>query len=130
VFYSVSVNGSAANEADNVLQIQANLYDKEGILVANATSDQKLGGKLQVNPVKPWWPYLMHSDPGYLYNLQFELFVASNEKELESLQDTYRLPVGIRSLSWDNDSLLLNGKPLYLRGFGRHEDSDVSLIVG
>jgi len=54
------VNGSAANEADNVLQIQANLYDKEGKLVANATSDGKLGGTLQVNQVKPWWPYRVY----------------------------------------------------------------------
>lgn len=120
MFYSVSVNGSAANEADNVLQIQANLYDKEGILVANATSDQKLGGKLQVNPVKPWWPYLMHSEPGYLYQLEIKLLATNDE-----LLDVYRLKVGIRTLSWNSQQFLINGKPVYFRGFGRHEDSDI-----
>ena len=37
--------------------------------------------------------------------------------------DIYRLPIGIRSLRWTNASVLFNEKPVYLRGFGRHEDS-------
>ncbi|KAI8035893.1 hypothetical protein M5D96_011324 [Drosophila gunungcola] len=98
----------AANEADNVLHIQANLYDKEGVLVANVTSDGKLGGKLQVNQVKPWWPYLMHPEPGYLYELEIKL-LATNEE----LLDVYRL------------KFLINGNPVYFRGFGRHEDADI-----
>lgn len=36
--------------------------------------------------------------------------------------DTYRLPVGIRTIAVEGDRLLLNGKPIYLTGFGRHED--------
>ena len=36
--------------------------------------------------------------------------------------DCYRLPVGIRTVQATPDSLLLNGKPVYLKGFGRHED--------
>lgn len=39
--------------------------------------------------------------------------------------DVYRLPIGIRSLRWTNTSVLLNEKPIYLRGFGRHEDSPI-----
>lgn len=37
--------------------------------------------------------------------------------------DVYRLPIGIRTLTWTNTSLLLNDKPVYMRGFGKHEDS-------
>lgn len=37
--------------------------------------------------------------------------------------DIYRLPIGIRTLAWTNTSLLLNDRPVYMRGFGRHEDS-------
>jgi len=33
---------------------------------------------------------------------------------------------GIRTLQWTSKELLLNGEPLYLRGFGKHEDSIVS----
>jgi len=40
--------------------------------------------------------------------------------------DRYGLPVGIRTVSVDGDALLLNGKPIYLTGFGRHEDFPVA----
>jgi beta-glucuronidase len=36
--------------------------------------------------------------------------------------DRYQLPVGIRTVQATPDALLLNGKPIYLKGFGRHED--------
>lgn len=39
--------------------------------------------------------------------------------------DIYRLPIGIRTLAWTNTSLLLNDRPVYMRGFGRHEDSAI-----
>jgi beta-glucuronidase len=39
--------------------------------------------------------------------------------------DSYTLPVGIRTISVDGDRLLLNGRPVYLTGFGRHEDFPV-----
>jgi beta-glucuronidase len=42
------------------------------------------------------------------------------------IEDIYRLPVGIRTVEWNNTSVLINGRAIYLRGFGRHEDSDVS----
>lgn len=118
------MKGSVVNEADNDLHIQANLYDKEGLLVANATSDGKLEGELQVAEVKPWWPYLMHPDPGYLYQLEIKLLAANEE-----LLDVYRLKVGLRTLSWDQTQFLINGKSVYFRGFGRHEDSDVSFTI-
>lgn len=42
--------------------------------------------------------------------------------------DVYTLPVGIRTVRWSNTSLLVNNKTVYLRGFGMHEDADVSSI--
>lgn len=45
---------------------------------------------------------------------------------MEEIIDVYRLKVGIRSLAWNEKQFLINGKPIYFRGFGRHEDSDVS----
>ncbi|KOC64606.1 Beta-glucuronidase [Habropoda laboriosa] len=65
-----------------------------------------------------WWPRGMNSNPGYLYTLEVSLSVVNDSKV-----DVYRLPIGIRTLSWSNSSLLLNDKPVYMRGFGRHEDS-------
>jgi beta-glucuronidase len=39
--------------------------------------------------------------------------------------DSYSLAVGIRTITVVGDQLLLNGEPLELRGFGRHEDFPV-----
>ena len=36
--------------------------------------------------------------------------------------DRYLLRIGIRTIKVDGNALLLNGKPIYLKGFGRHED--------
>ncbi|XP_023033558.1 beta-glucuronidase isoform X1 [Drosophila willistoni] len=120
VTYSINVNGSAANEADNNLYARIQLYNKQGVMVANATSDSQLGGTLKVDKVKPWWPYLMDPEPGYLYEMEIKLHAANEE-----LLDVYRLQVGIRQLSWNNAQFLINGKQVYFRGFGRHEDSDI-----
>lgn len=43
--------------------------------------------------------------------------------------DVYRQLVGIRTISWTETALLINNKEIYLRGFGRHEDSDVSILI-
>jgi beta-glucuronidase len=43
-----------------------------------------------------------------------------------SVFDAYALPVGIRTVAVDGDALLLNGAPVYLKGFGRHEDFPVT----
>ncbi|KAH8283558.1 hypothetical protein KR018_006458 [Drosophila ironensis] len=120
VSYEVSVNGSAANEADGVLQVLANLYDRKGLLVANARADDKLSGELQLSNAMPWWPYLMSPNPGYLYQLEIKLLGANDQ-----VLDVYRLKVGLRTLSWNQSQFLINGRPVYFRGFGRHEDSDI-----
>lgn len=40
--------------------------------------------------------------------------------------DRYRLAVGVRTIEVRGTRLLLNGKPIFLRGFGRHEDFPAS----
>ena len=40
--------------------------------------------------------------------------------------DRYLLPIGIREIKVAGDALLLNGRPIYLKGFGRHEDFPVT----
>jgi beta-glucuronidase len=40
--------------------------------------------------------------------------------------DRYTLLVGIRTIAVDGDQLLLNGQPIFLRGFGRHEDFPIT----
>ncbi|MEM8814382.1 MAG: glycoside hydrolase family 2 TIM barrel-domain containing protein [Pseudomonadota bacterium] len=40
--------------------------------------------------------------------------------------DELSLPLGLRSVRCEGKQLLLNDEPVFLRGFGRHEDADIS----
>jgi beta-glucuronidase len=39
--------------------------------------------------------------------------------------DSYSLKIGVRTIRVEGDQLLLNDRPVYLKGFGRHEDFPV-----
>jgi beta-glucuronidase len=55
-----------------------------------------------------------------LYDLTVELVTESG------IHDRYTLPIGIRTVAVEGDALLLNGQPVKLMGFGRHEDFPVA----
>ena len=38
------------------------------------------------------------------------------------------MPVGLRTVEVNGTQFLINGKPFYFLGFGKHEDADVSRI--
>lgn len=107
------------NEVYGILSVDVNLYDKVGQL-AGTVSSESLQGEVSVLNVNRWWPIFMHDEPGYLYKTEFILKV--DGKPI----DVYRRKIGFRTLKWDNTSLYVNDKKVYLRGFGKHEDSDVS----
>lgn len=46
-----------------------------------------------------------------------------------TIKDVYRLPVGIRKITWTSTQMYINNKPIYIRGVGKHEDSDVSNVL-
>ena len=71
--------------------------------------------QIKVPSARVWGP----GDPA-LYSLTVE------QVEGNRVADRYTLPVGIRTVAVDGDALLLNGKPVYLKGFGRHEDFPVT----
>ncbi|PSN44367.1 Beta-glucuronidase [Blattella germanica] len=103
------INGDTETETT----VLVNLLDKDGSYVLQNVSGTS--GTLEVPHAKLWWPYLMDPAPGYMYTLEV---VTENPK------DVYRLPVGIRKMQWNNNTMTINGKPIYIRGFGRHEDSN------
>jgi beta-glucuronidase len=70
---------------------------------------------LTVPDARLWSP-----DDPYLYTLTVTL------TEDGAVIDRYTLEIGIRTVEVRGDELLLNGKPIQLRGFGRHEDFYVS----
>lgn len=66
-----------------------------------------------------WWPIGMSSDVGHLYELRLEV---NND---DKFPDVYVQPFGIRTVSVKNDKFLINNKPFYFLGVGKHEDWDV-----
>lgn len=54
----------------------------------------------------------------YLYKAQVELLDESNE-----VLDVYTEEFGIRTIEVKDNKFLINGKPFYFKGFGRHEDT-------
>jgi beta-glucuronidase len=63
---------------------------------------------------RTWRP----GDP-HLYDLEVEL------REGGEVVDQYRQPFGLRTVAVDGERLLLNDEPVFLKGFGKHEDFPV-----
>jgi beta-glucuronidase len=107
VKYEVTASG-----ADEKSPIQVRLYDEKGVQVASGHSAT---GELVVEAPELWEP-----GRGYLYRLTAEITGADG-----SVTDQYTLSVGIRTVRMEKGRLLVNGKPVYLKGFGKHEDADL-----
>lgn len=87
------------------------LFDAKGNLVAESCGKT---GVLTVKDAKLW---NVHAP--YLYKLVITIW------DGDTLVDEYYDSLGIRTFEVKGDKLLLNGKHVYLRGFGKHEDSDI-----
>lgn len=134
VNYTITISGYESNEvyeeamssevsAAGLYYLHLQLRDKSGdIVVKQKCKEMPFNGSLLVEDVNLWWPYLMHPEHGYLYTLEVYLHSASDN----SLLDVYRMKVGIRKIDWDKTGLRINSQAVYLHGFGKHEDSDVS----
>jgi beta-glucuronidase len=71
-------------------------------------------GVLTVRDVHRWAP-----GDGYLYDLEVQLV------DGERVVDSYHQPVGIRTIEVRGAEFLVNGEPVYFKGFGKHEDIGV-----
>jgi beta-glucuronidase len=72
-------------------------------------------------------PRLWDTNDPYLYTLRVELL------DKEKLLDEYTLNYGIREIRLRGTEFLLNGKPVFLKGFGKHEDFPIvgkGLVMG
>jgi beta-glucuronidase len=99
--YSVETAGAA--------EVKVSAIDESGEIVATATGE---AGSFKINDVKLWEPL-----NAYLYRLKIEL---SNAGEVI---DVYEQPFGVRSVEVKDGKFLINNKPFYFKGFGKHEDS-------
>jgi beta-glucuronidase len=69
---------------------------------------------IEVPDARLWGP-----DDPYLYTLTVTLI------DGDRVIDRYALDVGIRTIAVDGPQIRLNGEPIFLTGFGRHEDFPV-----
>ncbi len=88
------------------------LVAEDGSVVA--TAEGKNAG-LAIKNVRLWKP-----GKPYLYKL-----IVSLHSEAGQLLDTYWLNVGVRTVKVRGKQFLINGKPFYFKGFGKHEDADL-----
>ncbi|XP_074093810.1 beta-glucuronidase isoform X2 [Cotesia typhae] len=114
IYYIIQARGATEQK---LLKCTVSIREQDGTLM-NERIIEGFSGTIKIKNAKLWWPRGMSSLTGYMYTLEVTVSV-----ENSTASDIYRLPVGIRTLKWTNESLLLNDKPVYLRGFGRHEDS-------
>ncbi|RLD10387.1 MAG: beta-glucuronidase, partial [Chlamydiae bacterium] len=105
VEYKVDVKGDYNS-------VELKLIDETGKTVCKSN---KLTGSLIVENPDLWQPL-----NAYLYSLDIRIFNDKNE-----LVDHYIQTVGIRTIKIENDKFLINGKPFYFKGFGKHEDMDI-----
>lgn len=87
----------------------------DGVTVRCDVIDNKATGSVKIENPKLWGI----NQPN-LYNTVFTLMNA------DTAADEYSLPVGIRTVKIEGDKFLLNGEPVYFKGFGKHEDFFIS----
>jgi len=98
--------------SDDISRITLTLANGDQIIQHQIAHPGKAShARLTVPDARLWSP-----DSPTLYDLTVRLF--TNDAQV----DQYTLPIGIRMVEVRGDQLLLNGKPVILRGFGRHED--------
>jgi beta-glucuronidase len=102
-----------ATETENInaLETRVILRDADGNQVATEIGSS---GTLNVSQVHQWAP-----GDGYLYDLELQLV------DGETVVDSYHQSVGVRTVKIDGIRFLINNKPFYFTGFGKHEDTPV-----
>ncbi len=103
VQYDVDVEGNI-----DIDEVRVTIKDKNGNTVASATGAT---GTVEISNAHLWWPA-----PGepYLYRACITYG-----------DDYYEQTFGIRTVRVSGKQFLINDKPFYFKGFGKHEDSAI-----
>lgn len=107
-------------------QVRISILDGEGTVVAGVTADiersgdetAKASGEIAIRDAKLWNP-----GAAYLYTAVAELLPEGGAESSSRIIDAYRQTFGIRTVEVSGTTFLINGKPFYFKGFGKHEDS-------
>ena len=109
----IHVLAKAAGETLSTVRFRVDGHGQH-VSVEEHTSDNAAEVNIDLPDVALWSP----GQPN-LYELTVEL-VGGGE-----VVDSYSLNAGVRTIRVDGSQLLLNDQPVYLTGFGRHEDFPV-----
>ena len=101
VNYEIKTAGSVCED-----EVRIRILDADGNEVAAADG---AGGTVRIPNARLWWPW-----PGEPY-----LYTAS----VTYGEDLYEETFGIRTVAVEGTQFLINGKPFYFKGFGKHEDA-------
>jgi beta-glucuronidase len=104
--YLVTVSNSTTG------RVKIDVIDEDGTTVAEASG---ASGSVTIDSVKLW-------QPGAAYLYQFRASIVGLN---DSVVDTYCLETGVRTVKVSGNRFLINDKPFYFTGFGKHEDSAV-----
>lgn len=88
------------------------ILDESGQVVGESNGSQ---GEIKIDSAALWQP-----GSAYLYQSQARIKKANGE-----LIDTYAVATGIRTVKVQGNKFLINDKPFYFTGFGKHEDTAV-----
>lgn len=113
IVITYQVDGAAAKVQvavqtnDAQLNHRITIFDEERQVVAQTTTDELLIPNVRL------WEVL----DSYLYTAKVELL------EGETVIDVYEEPFGVRTVRVEKGHFYINDKPVYFKGFGKHEDS-------
>lgn len=103
VEYGIKTTG----EHNTVIKV----YDESGKLVSEASGKD---GTVTIEKAHLW-----NVRNAYLYKFVIQIV------DEEEIIDEYYEKIGIRTVEVKGTEILINNKPVYLKGFGKHEDSDI-----
>ena len=97
-------------ETEGQGDVEVQVLDREGNVAARSQGSK---GTMTIREPRLWEPW-----PGTPY-----LYTARVTLTGEDGADMYEQPFGLRTAEVKGKQFLLNGKPFYFKGFGKHEDS-------
>ena len=91
--------------------VTVEVFDENGSFVTKAEGKT---GTITIPEARLW-----EVRDAYLYRFVLKIM------DGDAVIDEYEEEIGIRTFEIQGNSFILNGHPVYLKGFGKHEDSDI-----
>ena len=101
ISYRIRMGGEDVSDGNDCL---VEVLDQEGNMAGSGTG---LSGKICIKNAYLWQPL-----KPYLYTVK-----------VKAGEDIYELPYGIRTVRIDGSRFLINERPFYFKGYGKHEDT-------